>query len=559
MLLSLSIQNIALIDQLQVSFAQGLTVLTGETGAGKSIIVGSLEFVLGGRADKDRIAGGASKGQVEAIFDVSTQSAVLSVLSEMEIEIEDGLLPITREINQNGRSICRVAGVLVSLTQLRQITSLLVDLHGQHAHQSLLDRDTHLDFLDAMSADAHRQLVLEVRTAYDQWHAASRALQQLQSGQQERARREDMLRFQLRELDSASLVAGEEDELEQQRTMLRNSERIREALELSYAYLSEGINEEIPSAVDALHTAMQALSGISRYGERYEKAYEQMIEVAYTLEGIVGDIGDLRDEAENDPEKLEQIESRLDLLSKLRRKYGATTHEMIAYREQVRQELDVSENSEAAFAKLLKQETALRVELTRKAEALSDARHALAEACEIRVQQELSELGMQKAHFAIDFAAETTLTPDGLDRIEFMLSANAGEPLRPLSRVASGGELSRIMLAFKCIEAENEGVPVLVFDEVDTGISGRMGQIVADKMQRVAKSRQVLCVTHLPQIAASANEQYLVEKTEKDDRTRTMLTLLDAEGRVDAIARMLGEGDTARAHARVMLERAGDG
>lgn len=557
MLIQLSIQNIALIDRLQVSFGPGFTTLTGETGAGKSIVVGSLEFVLGGRADKDRVSGGASRGQVEALFDVSAQPAVLSLLSEMEIEIEDGLLPVMREINSSGRSVCRVAGILVPLAQLRRLTALLVDLHGQHAHQSLLDSATHLAFLDAMGNEAHRLLVARVRLAYDKWNAVRRALSQKQGGEQERARREDMLRFQLEELDGASLVAGEEDELEQQRIMMRNGERIREELARAYAYISEGIGEEIPSAMDALRTAMRALSAISRYGERYDQAHDQIAEAVYSLESISSDLYDLREEADSDPARLEQIESRLDLLSRLRRKYGATTADMIAYREQVRQELDQNENAEAEIAKLQKQEAALREEAANKAEELSKARHALAKACEERVQQELSELGMQKARFAVSFSEDNAFTADGLDKVEFLLSANTGEPMRPLSRVASGGELSRMMLAFKCIEAENEGVPVLVFDEIDTGISGRMGQIVAEKMRRVAKSRQVLCVTHLPQIAASANEQYLVEKQEKDGKTRTTLTLLDAEGRVDAIARMLGEGDTARAHAVAMLARGG--
>lgn len=556
MLLQLSIQNIALIDQLTVTFGPGLTALTGETGAGKSIVVGSLDFVLGGRADKDRILTGASRGQVEAVFDVTGQTKVMSLLSAQEIEIEDGLLPVTREINLSGRSICRIAGVIVPLAKLKELTSMLVDLHGQHAHQSLLDPRNHLSFLDAMGDSAHRELVLQVQAAFEQWNAVCRELKQTQNGRQERARREDMLKFQLQELDSASLTAGEEKELANQRILMRNAERIREELSRAYAYISEGIDEGIPSAMDALQTAAQALSNIAKYGEGYERLHEQLVEAVYALESIADDLYDLQDQAGGEPERLDEIESRLDLLNRLMRKYGATTQEMIAYREQVREELESSEDTNERLSTLQKQEKALWNEVSQKAEQLSTARHKLAKTLSQRVIEELSELGMQKACFEISFAADCDLSSNGLDQVEFMLSANAGEPLRPLSRVASGGELSRIMLAFKCIEAESEGVPVLVFDEVDTGISGRMGQIVADKMHKVAKSRQMLCVTHLPQIAAAAKEQYLVEKTEKEGKTRTILTLLNQEGRVEAIARMLGEGDTARAHASAMLTRA---
>lgn len=555
MLLTLSIRNIALIDKLDVSFAPGLNVLTGETGAGKSIVVGSLDFVLGGRADKDRIAGGADKGQVEALFDVSALPRVGSLLEEMALDIEDGLLPVMREINQSGRSICRIAGVVVPLAQLRRVMGLLVDLHGQHAHQSLLDPGTHLHFLDIMGDAKHRAQVAAVRDAYDRWSAAKRALSAAEGNIQERARREDMLRFQLEELDGASLAEGEEEELEQEREVMRNAERIRESLERAYAYLSGGYDDEVPTALDALRTAQEALSFVSGFGGQYEQAYDQLTEALYSLENVSGDLDDLRDAAEGDPERLEEIEARLDLLTRLRRKYGATTAEMIAFREQVRTELEESENTEARIDALQKEEKSLHKALVEGAAQLSKARRTLAKVCEKRVLGQLTDLGMKSARFEVSFAEGAQLTADGEDQVEFLLSANQGEPMRPLSKVASGGELSRIMLAFKVIEAENEGIPVLVFDEVDTGISGRMGQVVADKMKQVAAARQVLCVTHLPQIAASADTQYLVEKQEKAGRTRTMVLQLDEEGRVDALSRMLGGGDTAIQHARAMLTR----
>ncbi len=553
MLVQLSIQNIALIDRLDVSFQQGLNVLTGETGAGKSIVVGSLDFVLGGRADKDRIAEGAQRGHVEAVFDVRNLPRVASLLSEMEIEIDDGFLPVAREVNQSGRSVCRVAGVTVPLAQLRRVTSLLVDLHGQHAHQSLLDPANHLAFLDAMGDSAYQASRQAVAEAFSHWSAAKKALAAAEGGALERARREDMLRFQLEELDSAELTENEEDELEAQRTKLRNAERIREGLERAYAYVSSGFEEDAPSALDALRMALQALSPLSRVGDAYSQAHDQLAEAVYAVEGVASDLDDLREDAESNPALLDKIEARLDLLGRLRRKYGATTRDMIAYREQVRVELEASENTDACLEKLRKEEKAQKAAFDTGAAALCEARRALAKVCEARVMEQLAELGMKSARFEVAFEEGAPPSADGLDRVEFLLSANAGEPLRALSRVASGGELSRIMLAFKCIEAENEGISVLVFDEIDTGISGRMGQIVAEKMHRVASARQVLCVTHLPQIAAIADAQYLVEKSEQDGRTHTTVIPLDTEGRVDALSRMLGGGETAKAHARAML------
>lgn len=555
MLLSLSIRDIALIDRLDVSFAPGLNVLTGETGAGKSIVVGAVDFVLGGRADKDRIAGGADKGRVEALFDVAGAPRALEALEEMGLSAEDGQLLISREINQTGRSVCRVAGAMVPLSQLKRITSVLVDLHGQHAHQSLLDPGTHLRFLDALGDEAHRARVHAVQEAFARYSEAKRALASAEEDALARARREDMLRFQLDELDCASLVPGEEDGLEQKRARMRNAERIREGLERAYAYISGGFDDEALPALDALRVAMEALGSVSRYAEAYERAHDQVAEAVYALESVAGDLYDLREESGVDPKRLEEIEARLDLLGRLKRKYGATTQAMIAFAEAARAELSEIEHADERKDRLQKEEKALRAALHEAASALTASRRALADACRAQVLSELEDLGMRGARFEVSFAEDTPLTPDGYDRVEFLLSANAGEPLRPLSRVASGGELSRIMLAFKCIEAQKEGIPVLVFDEVDTGISGRTGQIVADKMKKVAQSRQVLCVTHLPQIAARADTQYLVEKRERDGRTRTDVLSLDTEGRVEVLSRMLGGGETARAHARAMLYR----
>lgn len=555
MLLQLSIRDIALIDQLTLSFGPGLTVLTGETGAGKSIIVGSLDFVLGGKADRDRIAGGAERGRVEALFDISALPCVQSALAEMGLETEDGLLPVCREILQSGRSVCRVAGEVVTVSQLRAVMAPLLDLHGQHAHQSLLDPAKHLQFLDALGDEAHRAAVERVRALYGEWSAAARRLREAETNDRERVRREDMLRFQLDELDSAKLKAGEEDELVRQRTLMRNAEKIRRGLEEAYAALSGGDDGETPGALDALQQAAKALAGLSKFDARFEALGEQLSDAMYAAESVSGDLDGLREECGVDPRRLEQVEERLDLLGRLRRKYGATTAEMIAYRERVREELDDSAGSEEKREALRKQEKEAKAAFMKEAQALSRARRALAKTCEERVAQQLAALEMKSAVFEAAFAPDAQPSANGLDAIEFRLSANRGEPPRPLQKAASGGELSRVMLALKCVEAENDGVPTLVFDEIDTGVGGATGVAIAEKLREVGAKRQVLCVTHLPQIAAAARTQFWVEKSVRDGRTHTAARELDLEGRVDAVAQMLGGGETARAHARAMIER----
>lgn len=554
MLVQLSIRDIALIDRLTLDFSPGLTVLTGETGAGKSIIVGSLDFVLGGKADRDRIAGGAERGRVEALFDIAALPRVQAVLSELGLEAEDGLLPVCREILKSGRSVCRVAGEIVTVSQLRAVMAALLDLHGQHAHQSLLDPAMHLSFLDALGDESHRQAVERVRALYTEWRHIARALEDEETNERERARREDMLRFQYDELRAAKLKPGEDEELTRQRTVMRNAERIRSGLEEAFAALSGDENGEFPGALDGLQIASKALAGLAKFDSRFAEAGTQLDEALYAVEGLLSDLDDLREECGADPARLEQVEARLDQLNRLRRKYGSTVEEMIAFRDRVKEELNQSATSEERREQLKKDEAKAQAAFRKEAGALSEARRALAENCRMRVAQELSALEMKSAVFEIAFAEDAPPSADGLDAVEFRLSANRGEPPRPLQRAASGGELSRVMLALKCVEAENDGVPTLVFDEIDTGVGGVTGVAIAEKLREVSKKRQVLCVTHLPQIAATADNQFLVAKQERDGRTHTGAKLLDTEGRIAAVAQMLGGGEAADAHARAMIE-----
>lgn len=553
MLLEVSIRDIALIDRVNASFEPGLNVLTGETGAGKSIVVGALDFVLGGRADRDRVAFGAERGRVEAIFDVTNLPRVREAMEAMGLEAEGGLLPISRELTAAGRSVSRAAGEIVSASQLRSLTSLLVDLHGQHGHQSLLGEDNHLRFLDAMGKASHRALLEETREAFRRFREAAHALSSAREDARERARREDMLRFQLEELDGANLVEDEEIELERLRDLHRNAERIRAALEAAYA-LAAFREDEAPSALDALRAAADSLRGVRALDARYEAVEGSLLEASYRLEEVCATLDSLREETEVDPEQLEQIESRLDLLSRLRRKYGQTTREMIAFRERTRAALEEAEDAGDRAARLAREEAECRAAYDGAAARLSESRRALAGQCQAQVLSQLADLGMDGAAFEIAFEALAEPSRDGGERAAFLLSANRGEPLRPLAKVASGGELSRIMLAFKCVEAEAEGVPVLIFDEIDSGLGGRMGQIVGEKMHAVSGHRQVLCVTHLPQIAAMADAQYLVEKREEGERTRTRLTKVSGERRAEIVAQMLGGGETGLEHAKALLK-----
>ena len=555
MLLQLSIRDIALIDQLTLAFHPGLNVLTGETGAGKSIIVGSVDFVLGGRADRDRIAGGAERGRVEALFDISALPQVQAELDQMGLEAEDGILSVCREILKSGRSVCRVAGEVVTVAQLRTIMASLLDLHGQHAHQSLLNPAMHLRFLDALGNAEHQASLARVRERYAAWRRIARALSQAETDERERARREDMLRFQFDELTAAKLRAGEEDELARQRSVMRNAERIRRGLEEAYAALSGDESGEYPGALDALRIASKALGSLARFDPRIADIGTQLDESLYTLEALLGDLDNLRETCEADPRKLEQVEARLNQIDKLRRTYGATTAEMLAFAENVRKELEQCAGSQERREQLQKDEARAKNAFFVEAKSLSKARRALAAQCQTRVQQELAALKMRSALFEIAFAPDAPPSADGIDAVEFRLSANKGEPPRPLQRAASGGELSRVMLALKCVEAENDGVPTLVFDEIDTGVGGATGVAIAEKMREVARKRQVLCVTHLPQIAAAATSQYLVEKSERDGRVYTSARELEMPERIAAVAQMLGGGETACAHARAMLEK----
>ena len=567
MLLQLSIRNLALIDEMTIDFAPGMNVMTGETGAGKSIVVDAVNLVLGERADRDLIANGQSKARVEAVFDIADNQKVRGILADMELESGEDTASISRELTTAGKNICRINGTVVPLQTLRQVSSQLLDIHGQHEHQLLLDSRNHVAYLDEYAGDDVRTLLEQTAKAYASWRGCAQKLSRLRRSVAEREQRIDMLRFQLEELKAARLIEDEEDELERQKVFYRNAGKIMSAFDEACDLLDSGAGRGGSSAVELLREGVRALTPVAALDSRYEAVYARLDGLCYEVEDAVAELTDLREEMDYDEQEAERVESRLDLLRRLNRKYGATTREMIRYRDKVAAELGELEDSDEAMERLEKEYRQSTKALKEISAGLTRAREEAARRFEKSIEAQLHDLGMKNARLAMHFApmeAGEKLTDrfsaQGVDRIEMMFCANLGQTMKPLARVASGGELSRIMLALKNLSAQKPGIPrSMVFDEIDTGISGRMAQVVSEKMSQIGDHHQVICVTHLPQIAAMADEQFLVQKSDEDGVTRTSVIRLDRMQRAQEIARMVGGADDMESglqHARNMLAAA---
>ncbi|MDO5110898.1 MAG: DNA repair protein RecN [Clostridia bacterium] len=553
MLQRLCIHNVALIEGLDLEFASGLNVLTGETGAGKSIVIDAVNLVLGERASRELIKHDAEKARVEAVFTDIRDARISTILEENGIDAEDELI-VSRELAQSGKNVCRINGTLVTLSLLKSITDRLVDIHGQHEHQALLNPLTHISFLDACAPAAQMKPLKEkVAATAAAYHAL---LQQDKLGamsEDERMREMDLLRYQINEIDAASLQADEEETLMKERALLMNAEKIMEALQQSYSML----NDE-QGVMPQLQSARHGMEAIGEYDEAYAKISERLSEAYYMLEDTVYTLRDCKSGFEFDVERLAQIEERLDLLASLKRKYGQDLSAVLAFCTAAKDKLDALENAAMRQAKLQAEREACAKAYRQAAKALSTLRASTAKTLKTQVEGQLHDLGMSKADFQTRFseAAALRFSPEGEDDVEFLLSANAGEPVKPLAKVASGGELSRIMLAFKAIFADRDAIPTLIFDEIDTGISGRMASVVGEKMVCIAMSHQVLCVTHLPQIAALADVHYIVEKQSDKNATHTRVRRLDDEGCVERLCDMMSGGTSsasAREHARELL------
>ena len=536
MLSLLHIENIALIQSADIRFEPGYNVLTGETGAGKSIVIDSIGAVLGERTSRELIRTGAKSALVTAVF---TQVPPLPWLEENGIALHDGEVLLQREIQGDGRNVCRVDGRLVTVAQLRELGRQLLNIHGQHDGQQLLDPASHLGYLDRCGG--HTELLENYRTAYQAWNGLRKQIAALEMDEAERSRRVDTLNFQIRELERAQLRAGEDEELDQRRTLLRSAGKLMDALQAAeYALCGD---DEGGGVCSLLADAEGELDSVSQFSTPLEELARQVSELRSAADDAADTLRDLTREMEFSPGELDEVESRLDVLYRLKKKYGATVEEMLQYLDRCRRELDEIQYADDTIARLTKELDKARKEADRAAQALSQQRRKAAEKLEKRVQEELRQLDMPKVRFQVEFAPidnQWGLDETGMDQVQFLMSANVGEALKPIQKVASGGELARIMLALKNVLAQDDEIGTLVFDEVDTGVSGRAAQKVAEKMAQVARHKQVLCVTHLPQLAAMADTHFSVSKGEREGRTYTNLERLDRKQRREELARLIG-------------------
>jgi DNA repair protein RecN (Recombination protein N) len=573
-LTELTIRDFAIIDELRVSFEPGMNVLTGETGAGKSIIIDALGAVLGERIGSDVVRTGAKAAHIEAIFDigkVAANSSFAAFAGDFGIELDEGTLILSREVTSNGRSTARINGRATTNGALAQAGALLVDVHGQSDHLSLLRQSEHLDVLDRFAGcfeDRGRiaELVRELR-------GVRSTIDQLLSGERERERRIDLLTFQVNEISEAELVSIEDVQLEAERDVLINAERLAEEASTAYALLAGGDidDPDQTSVVDALHRASTQLDAIALVDSSMQATADRLRDVMFLLEDSVAETRDYRDRIEANPARLEAVEERLDLLKRLKRKYGATIEEVIAYGDEAARELEQLTGGEMDVTALRHRESTLLANIGELGSALSERRQQAARELERGVDAAIDELNMGRARFAVsidqrpsDMGAPladgrvVTFDETGIDRVGFLLASNAGEALKPLARVASGGEMARLMLALKSILAAADETATLVFDEVDVGVGGRSGQVVGEKLWGLTRGHQVIVITHLPQIAAFAESHLRITKAESGGRSVSNVVQVHGEDRVDEIAAML-DGvpvtNAARENARQMIDR----
>jgi len=558
MLQSLYLENIALIEKLGIELFPGFNVLTGETGAGKSIIIDAVNFVLGERTSRDLIRNGAARAKVEAVFSLNEGDAAFAALDALGIEYDGNELILSRELSAAGRNACRVNGTLVPVASLKSVSDTLVDIHGQHEHQALLDAENHISYLDAYCHAESLPIIEKIDAIVSRRNELMLKRNSGFSSQREREREMDMLRYQIEEIASANLEAGEEERLNAEKTVLLNAERIRTALETAHMALS---GAEEGSALSAIDTARRSMRDIAALNKDYEALGDKIEELYYAAEDISFVLRDTSENVESDMQRLEEIEQRLKLISDLKRKYGRTVEDVIDFGKDAGTKLNELENAEALAAELDAKLDKLKAEYNVAADELSKVRRAAGDRLKRDVLNELKDLGMAKAMFDVALSDASGGEPrkGGRETAEFMLSANPGEPLKPLEKVASGGELSRIMLCFKSIFADNDRVPTLIFDEIDTGISGRTAAVVGEKMLGIAKKHQVICVTHLAQIAALADAHLMVRKYDDGKNTFVETRQLNEEEKVQRIAQMMdGESDSPSAltHARELIARA---
>lgn len=564
MLQQLEIKNIALIDKVNIELCKGLNVLTGETGAGKSIIIDSINAIIGERLSRELIRTGKEKASVQAVFHTESKR-VQEFLKNLGIEPEeDGMLIISREFTLSGKNVCRINGIMVTVSTLKELGERLIDIHGQHDNQSLLRTESHIELLDSFAGEELHQLKKEYLQLLENQKALKKRLMNLSGNHKDRERKIDLLKYQIDEIKKAKLKPTEEQELSKQRLLLSSSEKILSSLSKAYICLFSD-DDSSGSAIDRMSAAVSELNTVARVNEKYQALAKRLEDVAYQLEDIAEDIRRERDGVEYNPELLEEIGERLDLIYRLRKKYGSSIQEVLEYCKNIEAELDEMVKSEEIIEEILGQLRGVGFEMFEQSKKINALRHQAARVLESSIGRELEELEMKRAQFRVniefdqevDSEGEYRFTANGLNKVEFLISPNAGEPLKPLAKIASGGEMSRVMLAIKNILADVDQVPTLIFDEIDTGISGRAAQKVGEKLAFISGSHQVICVTHLAQIATMADQHYLIEKVMEENLTCTQVSRLSGKDINNEIARILGgtniSGITLK-HAEEMIK-----
>lgn len=552
MLTSLKIENVAIIESAAIEFGCGLNVLTGETGAGKSIVIDSINAILGERTSRDIIRTGAQSAKVYAVFE-DVNERVRKFLDENGIDCEDGVLIINRTLSREGKNVCRINGAPVTVSMLREIGGELIDIHGQHDNQSLLSPEKHCGFVDSFAGNA--DLITDYREKYGRLCEIRSKLKKLTTDESSKSQRIDFLTYQIDELEKAEITIGERDELKARKSLINNSQKVIESLNVAYEALkADG------AGIDMITDAESEIANASAYMETLGEASEKITDIRYELEDIAETVRDAMTEVDFDPSELEDIDERLDLLYRLSKKYGDTEEEMLEYLEKARAELDNIAFSEERVKELQKQEKEALAETETAACKLTESRKTAGEKLSNAICSELEFLDMPNVRFVVK-CNDIGLTENGKDEIEFLISANAGEEPKPLAKIASGGELSRIMLAIKNVLAETDGVDTMIFDEIDTGVSGRAAQKIAMKLRSASKGRQVICVTHLAQIAAQGDVHLYISKSVSDGKTYTNIKSLIEEERVAEIARIMGGMEITKLQlesAREMLANAGN-
>lgn len=552
MLQTLSIKQFAIIDELEIHFSDGLTVLSGETGAGKSIIIDAIGQLIGMRASSDFVRHGEKKAIIEGIFDIDNSKEAISVLNELDIDIDEDFLLVKREIFSSGKSICRINNQIVTLQDLRKVMQELLDIHGQHETQTLLKQKYHLKLLDDYAENQYSSVKEQYETTFNEYKEKKKELEELQSADQALLQRLDLMKFQFEELQEASLKEGEITQLESDIKRIQNSEKLSLALNNAHVTLTDehAITDRLYELSNHLQTIDDIIPG------RFKKLKEDIDQFYYTLEDAKHELYDEMSNTEFDEQLLNELESRMNLLNNLKRKYGKTIDELITYQSKLENEIAKIENYEESTSQLKEEIDLLYEKVIKYGQSLSKERRIVARTLREHIVAEIQNLQMKEANLEISFQPLETPTIEGIEFVEFLISPNKGEPLKSLNKIASGGELSRIMLALKSIFVESRGQTAILFDEVDSGVSGQAAQKTAEKMRDIAKYIQVICISHLPQVASMSDHHLLISKMSKNDRTTTQVKELKKEDKIDEIARMISGAsvtELTRENAREMI------